>query len=82
MSRPSLEEVEAKYGTRPRIPMGHGEPMQVQHFRGEMADGSKFVYCPVGFIVSWLADDYAHKYCAWCHEFYEDVDHGHSKRPV
>lgn len=68
-----LEEIEKHYGTRPRIPMGHGEPMLEKHFRGELSSGEKFVYCPVGYIVSWSAGDYDHKWCHWCKQpFGED----------
>lgn len=68
-----LEQIEKEYGTRPRIPAGHGEPLLEQHWRGELADGQKFVYCPVGFICSWLKDDYEHKWCPWCKEYYEEI---------
>jgi hypothetical protein len=69
----SLKEIEKKYGKRPRIPAGHGDPLLVTHWRGETGDGQKFVYCPEGFIVSWNAGDYDHKYCPWCKAFFNEL---------
>lgn len=69
-----LAEVEKQYGTRPRIPVGHGEPLAKKHWRGELSDGQKFVYCPIGFIASWLADDYDHKWCPWCKKYFTELD--------
>jgi len=66
----SLAEIEKQYGPRTRIPMGHGETLLQQHARGETADGQKFVWCPIGYLLSWLAGDYDHKYCPWCKEFF------------
>lgn len=66
-----IEFVEEQYGTRPRFPIGHGEPLKTHHFRGQLDDGTKFVYCPMGFLISWSEGDYDHKYCPWCKEFYE-----------
>jgi hypothetical protein len=34
------------------------------HFTGITLDNQKFLYCPVGNIVSWSGGDYDHK---WCH---------------
>jgi hypothetical protein len=34
------------------------------HFTGTTLDGQKFLYCPVGNIVSWSIGDHDHK---WCH---------------
>ena len=62
-----LADIESEYGTRPRIPMGHGEPLFENHVLGIIENNNKFVYCPVGFIISWLAEDYDHRYCPWCH---------------
>lgn len=67
-----LREIEKKYGTRPRIPMGHGKRFLEFHARGEMVD-QKFVWCPVGYIISWNAGDYDHKYCPWCKEFFDGI---------
>lgn len=61
-----LEEIENQYGKRIRIPMAHGEPIQEQHFLGIQEDGTKFIYCPIGFIISWSAGDYDHRWCEWC----------------
>lgn len=68
-----LEEIEKQYGVRTRIPMAHGEPLLTHHFRGELDNGDKFVYCPVGYIASWLTDDYTHKYCPWCKGFFNEL---------
>jgi hypothetical protein len=43
------------------------------HTHGVNEKGLKFVYCPVGKIVSWSAGDYDNKYCAYCHKYYENV---------
>mgnify|MGYP000470501394 CR=1 FL=1 len=55
------------------LPAGHGEPLQLQHFRGELADGQKFVFCPIGYIVSWHPGDYDHGYCHWCQKLFVDL---------
>lgn len=65
-----LGKVEQQYGKRPLLPVAHGEALQLNHFRGELNDGQKFVYCPIGFICSWHPKDYENKYCAWCREFF------------
>lgn len=74
-----LKEVESKYGTRPRIPMGHGDKFFDTHFRGETSDGQLFVYCPEGFIISWSVGDYENKWCHWCQMYYERE---HTKAPL
>jgi hypothetical protein len=51
----------------------HGAPTRTNHFRGEMADGKKFVFCPIGNIVSWLAADYEFSYCGWCKKYFKDI---------
>lgn len=72
----SLEEVEKQYGTRPRIPIGHGEPLLQEHAKGELADGRKFVWCPVGFILSWSPGDYENDWCHWCKIYFTEVQYG------
>lgn len=68
-----LDDIEGKYGTRPRIPIGHGEPMLQLHARGEMMDGQKFVWCPVGYIFSWHPNDYDNKWCHWCSRYFHEL---------
>lgn len=65
-----LITVEKEYGTRPRVPIGHGEPLFDKHARGQLEDGQFFVWCPIGFIFSWNQGDYDHEYCPWCQMFY------------
>lgn len=36
------------------------------HFKAITRAGRKFVYCPVGNIVSWHPGDYDHDYCPFC----------------
>jgi len=43
------------------------------HFRGETAEGHKFVYCPVGNICSWSPGDHDFQYCEWCKKFYDEI---------
>jgi hypothetical protein len=50
-----------------------GEVLHKKHYRGQLAGGDKFVYCPIGRIVSWHPKDYDHKYCAYCRIFYEPI---------
>jgi hypothetical protein len=66
-----LEKVEARYGKRLRVPIGHGEPLLEHHARGNLDDGRKFIYCPIGALLSWSEGDYDHSYCPWCHEYFE-----------
>lgn len=70
MAHSSLEEIEEEYGTRPRIPMGHGETLLHIHALGETADGMKFVWCPRGYIVSWSPGDFDNRWCHWCKEYF------------
>ena len=44
------------------------------HFTGVTVDGMKFVYCPVGNIVSWSEGDYDHKWCHYEHKFFEELN--------
>lgn len=44
-----------------------------KHFRGETADGQKFVYCPKGVITSWHPVDYREKWCHWCKKYYTEM---------
>jgi len=69
-----IEDIEKQYGKRPRIPMGHGEPLQEHHFKGILNDGRKFVYCPIGFICSWLEGDYDNEYCPWCKKYFHELN--------
>lgn len=62
--------IEAKYGKRPVIPMGRGQPLLTHHFRGQLDNDDKFVYCPTGMIISWSEGDYDNKWCPWCKEYY------------
>jgi hypothetical protein len=43
--------------------------LKKKHHCGITKDGRKFVYCPIGHIISWLADDYDNKWCAYCDEY-------------
>lgn len=43
------------------------------HFTAVTARDRKFVYCPVGNIVSWSEGDYDHKYCEYCKKFFDEV---------
>jgi hypothetical protein len=43
------------------------------HFAAVTRDNLKFVYCPVGNIVSWNDGDYDHRYCAYCKQYFEEV---------
>lgn len=69
----SLADIEKQYGTRPKIPMGHGEGLLHQHARGVMADGRKFVWCPIGYILSWHPGDYDHQWCHWCQLYFSNL---------
>jgi len=44
------------------------------HFLGVTKDGRKFVYCPIGHIVSWHPGDYDNKYCAWCIMYFDEPE--------
>jgi hypothetical protein len=46
------------------------------HFTGITAAGQKFVYCPVGNIVSWSEGDHDNKWCHWCKEYFANKDIG------
>jgi hypothetical protein len=67
-----LEDIERQYGKRFRLPIGHGEGLKWTHWRGQTANGQKFVYCPVGFLVSWNDEDYDNYYCPWCKTVYTE----------
>lgn len=67
-----LEDIEKRYGTRPKIPMGHGERLLTEHMRGELPTGEKFVYCPVGFILSWHPLDHDNWWCHWCQKYLKE----------
>ncbi len=43
------------------------------HFTAVTIGGRKFVYCPVGNIVSWSEGDYDHKWCEWCKKGFEEI---------
>ena len=43
------------------------------HFTAETIGKRKFVYCPVGNIVSWSEGDYDHKWCHYCHKYFEEI---------
>jgi hypothetical protein len=49
----------------------HGGHLITDHFRGELADGQKFLYCPVGNLVSWHPGDHDHRWCHWCQKGFE-----------
>lgn len=70
----SLAEIEKQYGTRPRIAIGHGEPLLEKHAIGQLSDGQKFVWCPVGYILSWHPGDHDHLWCPWCKKFFTEID--------
>ena len=46
------------------------------HFAAVTSDQRKFVYCPVGNIVSWSEGDHDNKWCHWCKEYFENKDIG------
>jgi hypothetical protein len=70
----SLSDIETEFGERPKIAMAHSEPLQVHHFRGQLDNNTKFVYCPIGFIISWSGGDYDHKWCHWCKKFFDEIE--------
>lgn len=43
------------------------------HFAAITIGDRKFVYCPVGEIISWNAGDYDHRYCAYCKKYFTDI---------
>lgn len=43
------------------------------HFTAVTIGNRKFVYCPVGNIVSWSEGDYDHKWCEWCKKGFEEI---------
>lgn len=62
-----------KIGVKPEPPPRHGEELRRQHYRGQLRGDKKFVYCPVGHIVSWSPGDYDNKWCHWCKIYYEPI---------
>jgi hypothetical protein len=46
------------------------------HFTGVTIGDRKFVYCPVGNIISWSEGDYEHKWCHWCKNGFEELQRG------
>lgn len=57
----------------------HGALMRTSHFRGETAKGKRFVFCPLGNIVSWHPKDYEMSYCAWCHKSFAELLRDHDQ---
>ncbi len=58
----------------------HGDDLTTNHYRGELENGRKFVYCPKGHIVSWHPGDFDNEWCAWCKIYYKletGPQHGH-----
>lgn len=53
----------------------HGAVLELSHYRGETANPfqSKFVFCPIGNIVSWNAGDFDHKWCHWCKKYFTEL---------
>jgi len=47
--------------------------LEMTHFTGITLGDNKFLYCPVGNIVSWSEGDYNHKYCHYCQKFFEEI---------
>lgn len=47
--------------------------LEMQHFAGTDERSTKFVYCPIGNIVSWSAGDYDHKWCHYCKKYFEEL---------
>lgn len=45
-----------------------------EHFKGITKSGKKFIYCPIGDIVSWHPEDYNHEWCHWCKKFFNEVE--------
>lgn len=46
------------------------------HFTAVTIGDRKFVYCPVGNIVSWSAGDYDNKWCEWCKKYFNEIEKG------
>lgn len=46
---------------------------ETTHFKGITKDGQKFVYCPVGNIISWYSEDYNHDWCENCKKHFSDL---------
>lgn len=69
--RARATRLEPYYSTTIRAVPNHGEPLVTHHLRGELNDGQKFVFCPVGNIVSWSGGDYDHRWCHWCKQGFE-----------
>lgn len=58
-----------------RLPfIRHGDHLLYEHFQGTDIKGRKFVYCPVGRIVSWNTGDYDHSWCHFCKKYYRLED--------
>lgn len=43
------------------------------HFTGMTYVDQKFVYCPVGNIVSWSAGDHDNKWCHFCGKYFDEI---------
>lgn len=43
------------------------------HFTAVTIGGRKFLYCPVGNIVSWSKGDYDNKWCHYCKNYFEEI---------
>lgn len=52
---------------------GYIKHFKKTHFTAVTVDGRKFVYCPVGNIVSWSEGDYDHKWCEWCKKGFTEI---------
>lgn len=55
------------------IIMRHNKPLRTHHFKGMLDDGRKFVYCPIGQIISWSSGDYDHEWCHWCKKVFDEI---------
>ena len=45
---------------------------ETTHFIAITASQQKFVYCPVGNIISWSEGDYDHQWCHFCKVFFSE----------
>jgi hypothetical protein len=45
-----------------------------KHFTGTTLDNQKFLYCPVGNIVSWSVGDYDNKYCHFERKYFSELN--------
>lgn len=43
------------------------------HFTAVTIGGRKFLYCPVGNIVSWSEGDHDNKWCHYCKKYFEEI---------